>query len=189
MNRLILKSLNPLLVVILALLGLTLQSTLFNWGILQWLHPDFVLILVIWLALKREFTEGGILTILLASFAEVHSAAPRGVFLFDYMLIFLSIRAFSKMFVVYHIRQWIGVTALCSAVWLIGNAFLVFFLKGQGIGFVSLLASLVQNLLPTAIASYWLYPFMDRFDTLTFKKREREHTLEDDIQIFEEESI
>ena len=189
MNRLLLRTLNPLLFLGISLLGLAIQSSLFRWSILSWAQPDLMIILVIWLALKRDFGEGGVLTLLLASIAEIHSAAPRGILLLHAMVVFLGVCSLTKYFVVGKVRQWIILTALCSILWSISNETVLFLLRGTFTPLGYALTALFQKMIATSVFSYWAYPLLDRFDILTHKKREGVNRLEDDIQIFEEETI
>ena len=98
MKARLLKALNIPGLMILALIFLTLQSTLFTNKALAFFQPDVVLFLVLWVAMKRDFTEGGLLTLLFGYCVELQSAATSGLFLCDYMFIFMLARFLYKNF-------------------------------------------------------------------------------------------
>src|SRR3546814_9001214 len=60
------------------------QTTLFKAPVLSYFEPDLILFAVLWCALHRPFTEGGILTLLFGYFSELHSSSPSGAFLITY---------------------------------------------------------------------------------------------------------
>ena len=64
MTRLLLRSLNSPALVLLALLGIAIQTSLFSFWPLSYVQPDIVLLLVIWCALRRQFFEGGVITLI-----------------------------------------------------------------------------------------------------------------------------
>src|SRR5262245_36686835 len=99
MTRILLRYLNFPALVLLVILGVAIQTSLFASYPFLYLQPDFVLLAVMWCALHRGFSEGGALTLIFAEIAEAHSAAPQGIFLASYMAIYLLVR-FAARFVV-----------------------------------------------------------------------------------------
>src|SRR4051812_24788389 len=94
-----LRAFNGPALILLVMLGVALQTSLFNSYPLMYLQPDLVIIAVIWCALRRDFFEGGVLTLIFARIAELHSSAPAGVFLITYMSVYLLGRLTNKLFV------------------------------------------------------------------------------------------
>src|ERR1035437_810875 len=74
---------------VIALCALTLQSTLLYFPSIAFFQPDLLIFFVLWVAIKRSFIEGGILTLLFGYLAELYSAAPQGFYLCTYMVIYL----------------------------------------------------------------------------------------------------
>ena len=94
----LLKAMNLPGLILIVFMLLALQSTLFTNPTLSFFQPDCILFVVLWLAMKRTFYEGGFITLLLGYFVELHSGAPKGVFLLNYMFIFLITRILNKNF-------------------------------------------------------------------------------------------
>ncbi len=94
MRSILLRFLNAPFFVLIVAAAIAVQSTLFNSYPLWYFQPDLVLIAVIWCALRRTLTEGGLLTLVFALIVETHSSSPAGFFLCVYMALFLGIRAF-----------------------------------------------------------------------------------------------
>ncbi|RYZ69318.1 MAG: hypothetical protein EOP09_07875 [Proteobacteria bacterium] len=92
--------LNAPLLLLAVCVGLAIQSSLFYTYPLYYFQPDFAFLVVLWISLRRNFTEGGILTLLIGMFVESHSAAPQGYFMLLYMLLYLGMRAFVRYFVI-----------------------------------------------------------------------------------------
>ncbi len=99
MLRIFLKAINPIALVLLSTLAIALQTSLFEPTPLNYLQPDCVLWVVIWCALHRSFTEGGVLVLILGNISEIHSSAPQGSLMLVYMALFLSVRFASRLIV------------------------------------------------------------------------------------------
>jgi cell shape-determining protein MreD len=83
---------------VIALFALTIQSTLFNHPSIAFFQPDLIIFFVVWVAIRRTFIEGGILTLLFGYLVELHSAAPQGFYLSIYMAIYLTSRFLYQQF-------------------------------------------------------------------------------------------
>src|SRR4051812_44363716 len=97
MIRILLIALNAPAIVLLVSFAIALQTSLFASYPLYFIQPDAILLVVIWCALRRNFTEGGILTLILANIGEIHSSAPQGLMMICYMMIYLIVRGSSKV--------------------------------------------------------------------------------------------
>ena len=179
----ILKLLNTPGLLLLALAALAFQGTLFNSVSLAFFQPDMILFFVLWLGMKREFAEGGALTLILAYLVELKSGGPRGLFLIHYMVIFLVTRFLYRNFHVLTRRSLILIGVGSSIASRLGILFLMYLLnKADNLWFHTL-----QLLAPTAIIHGILIPFvfrgLYRFDFLTFKNPEAEHRYERDFYL------
>ena len=186
MKARLLKALNIPGLMILALIFLTLQSTLFTNKALAFFQPDVVLFLVLWVAMKRDFTEGGLLTLLFGYCVELQSAAPSGLFLCDYMFIFMLARFLYKNFHIINRRTLVlvGISAgLFSRINILFILYLVNKAENQWFHTIQLLA-------PTAIIHGLLiipvFKFLHRFDMWTLKNPDAEHRFERDFYLDEE---
>src|SRR4051812_35076628 len=100
MTRLLLRAFNGPALILLALIGISIQTSFFSFWILPYIRPDVVLLMVIWCALRRDFAEGGILTLIISNISEIHSAAPSGLFMISYMIVYLAVRLSARLFVI-----------------------------------------------------------------------------------------
>src|SRR6185503_10584727 len=81
----ILPFLNTFILFIFVAIGTAIQSTLFLSSPMHYFQPDLALMIISWCALNRSFAGGGLLTLAIAYFNELHSSAPQGFFLMTYM--------------------------------------------------------------------------------------------------------
>jgi len=181
-----LKLLNVPGLLLFALVSMALQSTLFNSSALAFFKPDVILFLVLWVSMKREWLEGGILTLVFAYLVELKSGAPKGLFLIHYMLIYLITRFLYRNFQVLNQRSLIFIGVGAAFFSHLNLLFLMFMLnKSENLWFHTL-----QLLAPTAIIHGILIPFVFRFlynfDNWTFKNPEAEHRYERDFYLDEE---
>jgi cell shape-determining protein MreD len=182
----LLKSLNIPGLIFFAFLMMSLQSTLFSNVTLSFFQPDLVLFIVLWVAMKRDFYEGGILTLVLGYCVELNSAAPAGLFMTNYMFIFLLTRFFYKNFQVVNKRTLVMVGIGAGILSRLDILFILYLLnKADNQWFHTL-----QLLAPTAIIHGALigvvFKLLHRFDFFTFKNPEAEHRYERDFYLDEE---
>lgn len=86
MRRELFHSLNIGIIVLFGLLFCTVQSVLFRTQFLSFLSLDLVLLLVLFIGLKRPIIEGTLLVVVIGHFAEVHSGAPAGMLMSCYLI-------------------------------------------------------------------------------------------------------
>jgi hypothetical protein len=170
-NQILLRYLNAPLLLLLTLLGLGIQTSLFSFWPLQYVQPDLVLFIAVWMALRRSFLEGGILTLLTADFAELHSAVPQGVFLMTYLTVFLSVRALSKLIVIPNLSSLIVITVFVSVFWKLETLLILHLLGGGAHQWKQTLLYLFPGAVSEGVLGFWVYRALDRYDTLTFKRR------------------
>ncbi len=185
MRPVVLKTLNaPILVIILTFL-VAIQSSLFNSYPLMYLQPDVVLVAVVWSALRRDFAEGGVLTLILANIAEIHSGAPQGLYLACYMAVYLAIRILSRFFLFPNLTSYIGLTLGASIFWKLLSLFILHLLGLSANQWRHTLVLLLPGAVMVGIVSIWLFRFFERFDWVTYKNPKAKHA-DDDILIDEE---
>lgn len=183
MTRLILSFLNLPALLLIALIGIAVQGSLFYSYPFLYLQPDLVLLLVIWASLRRSFFEGGILTLLLGYFTEIHSSAPSGLFLSSYMSIFLLSRFFAKVLVVPDLSGMVAFAIFGSLTWkLVGLGILAYLDAAQGQW-----RHTISLMLPAAVIegifSIWIFRLLDRFDWVTYKHPKAKQSIEDELRL------
>ncbi|HLE00890.1 MAG TPA: hypothetical protein VJB59_11555 [Bdellovibrionota bacterium] len=186
MTRLLLRALNAPALILLVTFGVAIQTSLFSCWPLSYFQPDIVLIAVIWCALRRNFTEGGILVLIAAEIAEIHSAAPRGVFLITYMLLYLLVRGASKLFVIPDLASFIIVTLFGSIFSKFSNMTVLHYLAPHTSQWRNTLFLLFPGAAVEGFAAIWLYRWLEKFDALTFKDKRTEESLENELQLQDE---
>src|SRR5690242_17362931 len=117
MIRIILRTLNGPILILLVALAIALQSSLFTSWPFLYFQPDVVLLVVVWCGLRRNFEEGGVLTLLMAEMCEVHSAAPRGLYLICYIAVYFMVRSTARFFVLPTLFTYAILTLTSSIVW------------------------------------------------------------------------
>ena len=117
MLSLVLRTLNAPGLILMTTIGIAIQTSLFAWWPLNYLQPDVVLLVVIWCAFRRRFVEGGILTLIVADLAEIHSGSSAGLLLIAYMAVYLGVRASSRLLVIPDLSSYVLVTLFASVGW------------------------------------------------------------------------
>lgn len=189
MTRILLKLLSAPLMFLLACVLLAFQSSFFLDFPLNWIQPDFLLLLVIWFTLKRDFTEGGLMTLLVGHLAEMHSSSPSGTMLVAYMSIFLGVQFASRFVVIPDFQSWIRLTLISSAVWRLSSLAVLAYLDKAGIQWRHTLLHLLPGAAATGAMGIWLFPFLDKLDKLTHRNLRQEQQLSDDLRLQENEGI
>ncbi|MEK6706752.1 MAG: rod shape-determining protein MreD [Bdellovibrionota bacterium] len=181
MTRLVLKTLNFPGLILLTAAALAVQSALFSPWPLRYLQPDAVAILCIWCAFRRNFTEGGILTLISGEMAEIHSSATQGVHLMGYMLVYVSVRAADRLFVLRTLKSYVIVSILA-----IFGLKLFNMLVGNMLGMpanptkfalpLAMLRSIVQGGL-----GFWIYRWLEKLDHFTYRSAEAGRADDDEL--------
>lgn len=186
MKARILKTLNASLLLVFALLAITLQTTLFTQYPIVFFQPDTLLILLLWVSMRRSFVEGGILALLLGHLAEIHSAAPRGLFLVHSMTFFLLIHFFNHQFQVLHKKSLPILGALSSVFSHLLILFILFLLNKAENQWLYTLRLLAPSAITHALIIGPLFRLLQRFDYWTLKSANAEHQYERDFYLDEE---
>lgn len=182
MTRLLLRALNAPALIILAAIGVALQTSLFASYPFLYLQPDVVLIAVIWCALRRNFAEGGIITLILANITEIHSASPSGVFMIGYMSVYLLVRLASRLFVIPNLVSLIIVTLGSSIFWKLETLGVLHLMGVSTNQWRHTLVLLFPGAVMTGATAIWIYRWLEQFDWATYKNA-RAQLLEDELQL------
>ena len=179
MNRIILSALNGPGLVVLALLGVALQSSIFTLEWLTPLQPDLLIFLVIWCALKRNFTEGGVLTLIFGHLAEIQSSAPRGLFLLLYMSLYLLIRLSDRLMMIWRL---LPLTMAATAFFKIEMLIAVRILDIGDHYWRHIFLYLLPSVGINALLAKPAYRSLARYDIFTFKDKVAIQAIESGLQ-------
>jgi rod shape-determining protein MreD len=188
MIRLLLSALNPPAFVLLAIIAVGVQTSLFASYPLMYLQPDFLLIAVIWCAMKRSFTEGGILTLIFGNIAEIHSSSPAGILLIAYMAVYLAIRLTAKLFVIPSLAHLIIVTLGASIFWKCSYMTVLYMMGLSANQWRHAVILLFPGAVMEGVIGIWLYRWLDRFDWITYKNVKARQILEGELQLDSEDN-
>lgn len=169
MTRIILRFLNSPALIFLTLIGIAIQTSFFTFWMLPYFQPDIVLLVVLWCALRRHFLEGGILTLILATLTELHSASPRGLYMITYMAIYLLVRLAARLLVIPDFRSYQLVTIVASIVAKLFSLGIVYLL-GISVGkWDHLLRFMIPGAFANGLIGQWVFKGLNYFDQKTFK--------------------
>lgn len=186
MTRLLLRAFNGPAVILFALIGIAIQTSFFSFWILPFLRPDIVLLIVIWCALRREFTEGGILTLILANVSEIHTAAPSGMFMTSYMLVYFLVRTAARTLVIPDLSSFLLITLWVSVFAKVCNISLLYMLGAQSMQIKQTIVYIFPAAVVNAVLGKWLYQWLEKFDWFTYKDARADRSLsslDDELQL------
>ncbi|MBY0469559.1 hypothetical protein K2X30_00210 [bacterium] len=183
MTRIILRWLNAPIFVLMVVVGLALQSSLFSFYPLLYLQPDLLLIVAVWCGLRRPFIEGGVIVLLVSALGEVHGGAPQGLFEIAYMCVYLLVRLLAKVIVVGNFGSVIALTLGSSILWKL-ICLLFLYLMGKADNQWKHTVSLIfPSAVITGTFSVWVYRWLEWFDWKTYKSPRAQQLLEDELLI------
>jgi hypothetical protein len=183
MTRIILRALNAPILIIFILVGIAIQSSLFSSWPLLYFQPDVVLFAVVWCGLRRGFLEGGIITLIIANMAEIHSAAPQGLYLISYMSVYFLVRATSRFLVIPSLLSYSMLTSFCSMVWKLIGLLVLHLLGASGNQWKHTVTYLFLGAATEGVFSIWVYRWLEKFDWVTFKNARAEHAADEELQM------
>jgi hypothetical protein len=150
-------------------LGIAVQTSLFSFWPLTYLQPDLVLLVVVWMALKRGFFEGGCLVLIISDMAELHSAAPQGIFAITYMTVFLGMRGLARLIVIPNLHSLVMVTLFVSIFWKLACLGVLHLLGAGGNQWRHTLLYLFPGAVIEGLLSILVYRALDLYDRKTYK--------------------
>lgn len=174
MQKNILRNLNFLIYFLIATAIVTIQSTLFKYFPLNYLQPDFLLILSVYFGFKREALEGGIFIIMASLVLEAHSAAGRFFFLTCYLYAFVISKILSRIIVVPNRASVTFVSMGLTVLWKLG---ILVLLSTQGRaenGIKHFLIYLIPSIVTQGFATPFLFQLFNTIDLRTFKDEHAE---------------
>lgn len=180
MNRLLYRFANFPALILMVAIGIALQTSVFNSYPFLYLQPDVVLLAVIWCGLRRGFTEGGILTLIFAHMAEIHSAAPGGLFLITYMLVYLGVRLFHRIVAVPNLSAMVMLTLGASIAWKFIYMVVLWLLGSSANQWRHMFVLLLPGAVMAGITAIWVYRWLEKFDLITFKDPRSRQSQEQD---------
>jgi hypothetical protein len=183
MTRIILRALNAPILIFFVIIGVALQSSLFSSWPLLYFQPDVVLLAVVWCALRRNFTEGGIITLIVSNLSEIHSAAPQGLFFISYMAVYLLVRAASRFLVIPSLFSYAMITSLSSMLWKLTGLLVLYLLGASGNQWKHTITFLFSGAAIEGIVSIWIYRWLEKFDWVTYKNIRAERAMEEELQL------
>lgn len=169
MGPIVLRYLNPIFLVLLALLSLSIQTTLFSSYILRFLQPDIIVILVVWMSLRRKITEGGVLTLIFAYVAEINSGSTKGLLLISYLYVYLLIRLMNRYLLLGATHKLFSVTIFCSLAVMAAQWIVLKLLNINIFSWTNIARSFALSTLSTALFGLWVFPLLEKLDQLTYR--------------------
>jgi len=187
-SHLFIKALNiPALIFILCI-GIGIQSALFSYQPLHYFKPEIGIFIVLWCALKRKFTEGGIVTLIAAYIVELHSSAPSGTIMSAYMLSYLLLRSCSGYLLLSKPHSMLILTAVFSLTIKVFHIIILSLINPNDLHWFNLFEVSLPNLITEVILATWIFRLLKKLDWVTFKysKEEQPH---DDLKLTENEGL
>lgn len=183
MIRIVLRILNTPILLLATILAIAIQTSLFATYPFTYIQPDVVLLVVIWCALRRSFFEGGVLTLILGNVAEIHSAAPQGLLMLTYMLVYLGVRAAARLLVIPHFSSLILLTMAASIASKAAYLVVLYLMGAAGNQWQPMLIYLFPGAMMAGLLGFWTFRGLDRFDWVTFKNIRARQALEDELRL------
>ena len=171
---------------LIALFALTIQSTLFNHPSIAFFQPDFIIFFTLWVAIRRSFIEGGILTLCFGYLTEAHSAAPQGFFLCTYMTFYLLARVLYQQFQITNNRILALVGFAFSALMRLLILFILYLMNRSDHVLNHTLQLLAPTLISHSIFIFLAFKILYRFDNWTLKNPDAERHHERNFHLDEE---
>lgn len=186
MNPLFVRYSNIPILMALVLVGIGLQTSFFSFYPFNYLQPDLILFLVIWMAFKRSWLEGGVLTLIFAEIAEAHSTGTRGLFYITYMSIFMILRIMNKLLLFRNFQSLIGVTLFSSVFWKLASLAILYFLGYGAQQWKHTLSLLLPGALMQGVLGIWIYRMLERIDWITMKDPRASDSMRDEAILMED---
>ena len=175
---------NPLFFVLYYLGCIFVQSALFIKSPWSYFQSDLLVIFVLWFALRRNFTEGGVLSLVIGYLTESHSSVPKGTFALAAILLFLSIRTFNYYFVISQWSALLTLTLTFSFVFKCIHFLILIFIHLSSRHWEYALYYLPLPIVMNGFIGFYLYKTFDRLDRFTTKELN-----EDSRQLMDDELL
>jgi len=173
-------------ILVIALFALTLQSTLLYLPSIAFFQPDLLIFFVLWVATKRTFIEGGILTLSFGYLAELYSAAPQGFYLCTYMAMYFIARVLYQQFQISNKKVLVLVGIGFSVILRMITLFILFLLNRSENVWHHTLQLLAPTILSHAVLIIYIFRILQQFDNWSLKNPDAERHHERNFHLDEE---
>ena len=171
MTRIILRALNGPGLILLAALGVAVQTSLFGRWPLSYFQPDVLLLLVLWCSFQRGFLEGGLLTFVFAEIAEIHSSVPQGNLFISYMLIYLLARGATRLFVIRELSSYVTVAVMASVAFKLISMLILDLLAPSVEVWRNTIYLLFLGAAVEGLAAYGAFRWLEQYDRRTHRTK------------------
>lgn len=178
MYRNILRKLNFFIFLFIAIISITIETTIFCNFPLHYIKPDFVLILSVYLGFRRNLLEGAALVIAASIIQEAHTSNYQHVYITLYLYAFVASQLLSKTVI---ISDLISITGIIVSLTVLKRLTLLTSLFVQGHGgslvghfFVYFIPSIFIQIVLTPL----LFKWFKQIDLRTFKDAHAEDEYE-----------
>jgi hypothetical protein len=152
----------------------TLQSTIFGYFPLNYLQPDLLLLVAVYVGLNRSLFEGGTFIILSAMIMEAHSGAGKNYFLTVYLYTFLIAKLLSRTVVVPDFLASIVIVSTLTVLKRIGILVLLGMEGRAGNGLRHFFIYIIPGLLVQALLTPAVFAWFRHIDLKTYKDEHSE---------------
>lgn len=169
MQKNILRNINFLIYLALVVAAATLQSTIFKYFPLNYVQPDFLLVLAVYLGFKRDNIEGGVLVVVGAMILEAHSATGRFFLLACYTYVFVITKVVSKVLVVPNRATVVLITISLTVFWKVLMLILLGTVGRAGNALAHFLIYLIPGIITQGFTAAFLLHWFNMVDLKTYK--------------------
>lgn len=169
MYRDILRKVNFAIFIAIVIAAALIQSTIFGYFPLNYIQPDILLILAVYMGFKRDVFEGGVFVILASIIMEAHSSTSAHFFLTLYLYAFIIATVLSRTVVVPDFFSSIGIVAALSLLKRIGLLFLLSTYGRAENGFKHFLIYLLPGLVMQGLLTPLFFSWFGVIDMKTYK--------------------
>lgn len=149
-----------------------LQSTFLN-SILGSFKPNLHLILIIYVALNRNITEGGFITLAAGYFLDIFSGSPQGFFMLSSVLTFFAIKILAQALYVHTFRLEVLSVFVGSLLFFIMNIILFLIFTNYHFSMFAILFHTIISAVLNTLIAYFAFPWLTHVDLWMNKKREK----------------
>lgn len=174
MYRDILRKVNFIIYLLIAVFAAIVQSTIFGYFPLNYLQPDILLILAVYMGFRRDIVEGAVFISIASIVLEAHSAASNHFFLTVYLYTFLIAKVVSRTVVVPDFFSSIGIVAALTLVKRIGLLILIGTQGHAANGLKHFFIYLIPGLLVQALLTPLCFRWFTSLDLRTYKDEHSE---------------
>lgn len=174
MYRDILRKLNFVIYLAIAIFAAIMQSTIFGYFPLNYIQPDVLLIMAVYMGFRRDIIEGAIFVGVAAVILEAHSSAGDHFFFTVYLYTFLVSKVVSRTVVVPDFFSSIGIVTALTVLKRIGLLVLIGTQGHAENGIKHFFIYLIPGLLVQALLTPLCFGWFTGLDLRTYKDEHSE---------------